>query len=365
MDTTRWPLRGMIVLSALLLAVGWFIGTRVSASAPAGAPQVATDGTAPAAPVGLAASSAHTSVLLTWTDPPDTDLSSLRILRRTGEATILRATVAPGVQTYTDQGADVVVGTTYTYDVQATDTAGNIGTAATVSVTVTAAPAVPLPTTPGTPTTTLPPTPPVTGGPRVVARFSLEQLFGVDRVSGLTSAEIDTLITYLVHGTTTASQALAEDARREILTAFRDVYTSIPKTSIDYRILEAMILKADGSFTEDITTLRRNIVLERRQIGTFGSVNGHLPGQGATTPAEVDADWKALRILTYGHIPITIDSDLERTVLRAFLARDLMIAAPEGTTARKRPGVGPTDPIHRRIIRACAYGNPGGCGLVK
>lgn len=64
------------------------------------------DSTAPAQPTGLDATAGNGQVTLTWTDPADTDLASIRIYRGTtsGNLSLLDA-VSPGIETYVDPNA--------------------------------------------------------------------------------------------------------------------------------------------------------------------------------------------------------------------------------------------------------------------
>lgn len=127
-----------------------------AASEPSGSP-TQTDTTAPAAPTGLSATSSGGTITVTWTDPPDTDLSTIRILHidPVSGATTLRGTVNKGIQTSTDSGTDLLVGTTYTVGVQAQDSSGNRSTTPTTTVTVSAAKAAAADTTAPAPPTSL------------------------------------------------------------------------------------------------------------------------------------------------------------------------------------------------------------------
>lgn len=85
------------------------------------------DSTPPAAPVSIKATSDGKSVTLSWTDPVDSDLSRILVLRNSGGTTPISgdpyAYVDKGKKTYTD--TNVTAGTTYKYIVRAQDTSGN------------------------------------------------------------------------------------------------------------------------------------------------------------------------------------------------------------------------------------------------
>ncbi|MDO8598940.1 MAG: YCF48-related protein, partial [bacterium] len=118
---------------------------------------VATDTTPPSNPTSLLASPTSTQVTLTWVDPTDQDLSTLRIIRAVGDspATTLLGTVQKGVRTYVD--TSVTPSTAYTYTVESVDQSGNRSSGTSVTATVPA-------TTPSTPSTTTPDTTSTTSG---------------------------------------------------------------------------------------------------------------------------------------------------------------------------------------------------------
>ncbi|MBI2551953.1 Ig-like domain-containing protein [Candidatus Uhrbacteria bacterium] len=124
-----------------------------------------SDLTPPGAPTNVRATSNGTSVTLTWTDPTDTDLSRIEILRNDGNGTAvtgeMRAPVLKGVRQYVD--STVAAGKTYKYILKSRDTSNNqrlseevsIAVAAAASSTVTApAPAAATPATTATPAAT-------------------------------------------------------------------------------------------------------------------------------------------------------------------------------------------------------------------
>jgi fibronectin type 3 domain-containing protein len=97
------------------------------------------DETAPAVPTGLqAVVGSDLKVVLTWTDPTASDLSSVKVYRTKGTATeALLTTVTKGLETYTD--SDVIAGDIVKYAITSVDASGNESAkTAQVEVTVTA-----------------------------------------------------------------------------------------------------------------------------------------------------------------------------------------------------------------------------------
>jgi|GEM_PF-5907571 len=105
---------------------------------------ISVDSTPPGNAMNLESAAAASQVTLTWSDPADSDLAFLRVLRAISgsPATILLGTVASGRGRFVD--ADVAPGTTYVYTVQSVDQTGNRSTGTSAMV------AVPLPTPPCT-----------------------------------------------------------------------------------------------------------------------------------------------------------------------------------------------------------------------
>lgn len=86
-----------------------------------------TDTTPPAAPSNVSLElNSDNSITITWTDPTDTDLDKILILRGKDNVPVSGtpiATVDAGVETYTD--TDTSTGSTYTYIIRSKDTTGN------------------------------------------------------------------------------------------------------------------------------------------------------------------------------------------------------------------------------------------------
>jgi len=126
-----------------------------AATEPSGSP-TQTDTTAPAKPTSVSCTSGSGTATCTWTDPADTDLSTIRVLLVQGDVTYLRGTPAKGAQTFTDPNTDtptLIVGQTYTFAVQSVDTSGNRSDSATTTVIISSAAPAPADTTaPAAPT---------------------------------------------------------------------------------------------------------------------------------------------------------------------------------------------------------------------
>ena len=92
-----------------------------------------SDLTPPANVSGLAAAGGYGQVILTWTDPTDTDLDSVEITWTPGGTA--PQTVAKGTGTYTATG--LTGGTAYTFTVKTKDTEGNLSKGTGINATLT------------------------------------------------------------------------------------------------------------------------------------------------------------------------------------------------------------------------------------
>lgn len=109
-------------------------GTALATDGTASIGALQEDTTAPSAPTGLQAAAGDGQVVLTWTDPADSDLDSINVYRGTTSGNLsLLTTVAAGVQTTTD--ATVTNGTTYHYAISADDGTNESAQTAEVSAT--------------------------------------------------------------------------------------------------------------------------------------------------------------------------------------------------------------------------------------
>lgn len=127
----------------------------------AGSPTV-SDATPPAAVGSPAGSATANAVTLTWTDPTDSDLDSVEVLRNNPPSTAVSGVplsrVAKGTKRFVD--STVTAGTSYSYILRTRDTAGNTRNSGEIAVTTPAAgaPATPaVVTAPPAATTTAPP----------------------------------------------------------------------------------------------------------------------------------------------------------------------------------------------------------------
>jgi hypothetical protein len=256
------------------------------------------DLTPPAAPSSVVATGGSSNVTLTWTDPTDTDLSRIVILRNSGGATPVSGTpfayTVKGARTYND--VNVTAGTTYKYILRAEDGDGNVSANVNeVSATVTVAttpPAAPPSSGPGTPPPSTPPaappatppatpsTPPASPAPTADARTAkLTRILAearrildasVDTVATAvgatrnTSAEADTdtrlvarvvgasldaavrsRILAFVHYGTESTKTLGAGERAGSVASFRAAFGKDPSSSAD---LEDVVKIANGRF---------------------------------------------------------------------------------------------------------------------
>ncbi|GAA3553227.1 hypothetical protein GCM10022197_05400 [Microlunatus spumicola] len=99
-------------------------GNESARSAVATATPAAGDTTPPAVPTGVGAVLGKGAVTVTWTKVGDADLAAYDVLRSAGDGAPVVVGAAVTGTGWTDTSA--AVGTTYTYAVRATDTAGNV-----------------------------------------------------------------------------------------------------------------------------------------------------------------------------------------------------------------------------------------------
>lgn len=123
-----------------------------SATSEVSSTPVAADTTPPGLPTSVVATPGDTQVVITWTDPTDTDLAGIRIKRSTtsGSGYSLLTTINPAVETYTDSTA--ANGITYYYILTAIDAVPNESSATTE---VSAIPVAPDTTAPALPTSVI------------------------------------------------------------------------------------------------------------------------------------------------------------------------------------------------------------------
>lgn len=147
----------------LVAQVNHFSSFGVIGTASSGSPSSTSDATPPAAVASPRGSATTSAVTLTWSDPSDSDLDSVEVLRSNPPSTAVSGTplsrVAKGTQRYVD--SSVSASTAYTYILRSRDRSGNTRNSGEIAVTTPAAPsAAPAPavvTAPPAATTTAPP----------------------------------------------------------------------------------------------------------------------------------------------------------------------------------------------------------------
>ncbi|MBI2483155.1 NHL repeat-containing protein [Candidatus Uhrbacteria bacterium] len=332
------------------------------AAAAAGAPT--TDATAPAAPTNIQLASADGTVTITWTDPVDNDLASLRVLRMQGETALLRGIAYPGIQTFTDRGDDLLSGASISYALQSTDTAGNRATSTTRTIIIrgsstntaspTNAPPSPILDTPDEPEQPIPP------DQRTILRTTLRNLFGVTAFDALPSHDQEFLIQFLASGREKDSRNRTQSERLAVLTTFHHIFPDrIPVSPIDHMSLEALSMRP--AHVADFSRWMERIP---GAIPLFTTTYGRRPTEGAVTLTDVQGDWRAVRTFMGNIETRSRDVFAERNALRAFLTSDLQFTI-NGTPLRKGMSVAPYHAIHWQAIRSCVYGNPKKCTLLE
>lgn len=166
-------------------------------SAPAGAGNGGGDLTPPGSVTGVSitlGADAHSAVMH-WTNPTDTDLASVRILRSTVSGTFGTAITQALVSTYTDAG--LTAGVTYYYTFQPVDATGNVRVDTTEYALIATPGAVaPPPSTPTSTPETAPSTPPSSAPP-------------VTFPAGVAAADV-------IRGSTTAVYFVSADGKRHV-----------------------------------------------------------------------------------------------------------------------------------------------------
>lgn len=152
------------------------------------------------------------------------------------------------------------------------------------------------------------------------------------------------VITYVAYGHTAETAKIGAGERASTVERFRVLYGDTPKTEQDYRALQAMVIESGL----DIVAVKRSIEAERKGLGAFKRIFKHLPATTTTEQELKDAEWKALRIITYGLKPLRRDLVSEQRVIKSFTARFGKPKTVEDWDA----------------IRACVYGSPHTCPLL-
>lgn len=305
----------------------------------------ATDMTAPAAAtsIQLAAQSSPAKVTITWTDPADSDLAYVDVLRDDGQGGAVNgvalSSVSKGVGRYED--TSVTAGRTYKYILRSRDTAGNVRLSAEQSVTVqvattttttsggggggggtssgtttTAPPATGTTTDTGT-TTTSPPAgttsseaaPATAAAPvatlihdpsnldTLLAGLSLTRsqseeakympLIQSDAIAfkvGLTAEQEAAITNFVSYGVSAKTKMLGAGERRAVL---RDYLETVARGNVAWVDIERM--------TNGEKPVARNLAKERAQVGValkvFKAIFGHAPNFSDHTE---DLAWNTL-----------------------------------------------------------------------
>ncbi|MDO8463540.1 MAG: Ig-like domain-containing protein [bacterium] len=136
------------VNNLLTAEISHFSTFGIVGSTSGGGSPTSSDVQAPGAVMNVTSSASANSVTLSWTDPADTDLAEIEILRNTPPSTAVAATaiarVAKGVKTFVDTA--LTSATKYFYILRSKDTSGNTRNSDTISIT-TAATSTAAPTT--------------------------------------------------------------------------------------------------------------------------------------------------------------------------------------------------------------------------
>lgn len=150
------------VNNILTVEVSHFSTFGILGAASGGSPSV-SDATPPAAPTSIVASGTASAVTITWTDPSDSDLDSIEVLRNNPPTTAVSGTplsrVAKGTARFVD--STVSAGKVYTYILRSKDRSNNTRNSGEITVatpaSTAAAPSAGTVTAPPAATTTAPP----------------------------------------------------------------------------------------------------------------------------------------------------------------------------------------------------------------
>jgi photosystem II stability/assembly factor-like uncharacterized protein len=364
----------------------------------------------PSLPTALSATLSDAGVTLTWQDPSDPDLASLRVIRykgSTSSAAQLLSTVSKGTQTFLDRTA--ALSSSYIYEVQARDASGNTtqpGTQLAVTIPsleeIAEAPPVSLVTLPEVPVLPDPiPDPIIDEDP--VSEDPEEEDAGapptpIDIIDTPSGGETEALppeveippeeLAELPELVEESEPELPEepeqvdgddDGKQEIIvkldapctlssrqSAFlRDSFARSqarkPTTQRDLDFLCA--LRSDPGKASDPTVTFpefRNLVSENIAIKNFVNFFRRPPSldfnNQPLTQEAAARDWWAVKYMAY-HLrlaPAARDIVGERRCLKLFIDRDVDLYK-NGTKVRKLKGQPPMDVFDFDFIRACTY----------
>lgn len=271
-----------------------------------------------AEPKIVAAASVDGAVLIAWKNPSGAALRGTEVYQLHDAGPVLRATLAPNVETFADTGEDLIVGTSYHYALQAVDDRGRRSAVARVGM--------------------------------IVRQSEAANPFP----AGVPEEVVDVLAD--------APCLLSMRDRAHLAEKFRASQRRPPTGSPrDLELLCA--LKIDPRETVDIGRAfpeYRNLEAEEVAQANFVNFTKRLPGRdfdNRPLPNHIAAkDWLAIQIMAYHLLiaPTARNFVAERDCLRQFTDRILTLTLA-GIRTTKPAGAPPQDPEHFAIIRACSY----------
>ncbi|MBI4433251.1 hypothetical protein HY632_00610 [Candidatus Uhrbacteria bacterium] len=192
----------------------------------------------------------------------------------------------------------------------------------------------------------------------------LHDIGGTGRPAEITVDQRATLRNFVAYGVSGETNRIGSGERASAVENFARVFGEFPKTDVDYQAAHAMVICENGLPCGDIKQIRRAEFAESDFLAEFQRINGRFPCKGITDEKVCAAEWRALEILTYGYKPLKRNLGLERKAIIAF-KRMKYIEDFKGRREVKQAGKGPTTIGHWNAVRACVYGNPQTCPLVK
>lgn len=186
---------------------------------------------------------------------------------------------------------------------------------------------------------------PMSATQETAAASLVTKVLGASTVSAVSDATREAMVTYVAYGHTPETAKIGSGERASTVERFKLLYGTAPTTDTDFRALQAMVIESGV----DIVKVKRAIEAEKKGLGAFRRIYGYLPATTVKDQALIDAEWKALRIITYGLKPLRRDLAKERTAIKQY-------TATFGKPSRIEDWDG---------IRACVYGSPTTCPLLR
>lgn len=186
---------------------------------------------------------------------------------------------------------------------------------------------------------------PVSTEQETAAASLVTKVLGSTTVSAVPESVRAAMVTYVAYGHTPETAKIGSGERASTVERFKLLYGMAPTTDTDFRALHAMVMESGV----DIVQVKRAIEAEKKGLGAFRRIYRYLPATTVKDQTLIDAEWKALRIITYGLKPLHRDLAKERTAIRAY-------TATFGKPSRIEDWDG---------IRACVYGSPTTCPLLR